>query len=418
MKKQHFLLLAILTTVSGFAQIEFEKAYFINNSNQKIECFIKDIDWLDNPIDIKYKLSEDSNYETADIKYVKEFGINNKSKYIRNRVEIDRSSNNLTGMSRTSVPSFNKEELFLKVLVEGKANLYEYIDGNLTRYFYSIENSKIKQLVHKEYINTVEDKIDLGTYKEVISENNYYKQQLWNELKCSYFTENKLKNINYKKKDLVVFFTEYSNCNNEKAIVIKNQEVTKDFFKLTIRPRLNNSSLSVENDNDSSKNTDFGNRIGFGLGLEAEFILPFNKKKWSFLIEPTYQNYKSEKASNVDTPYEGILTRKVDYNSIEIPFSLRHYFFFKENSKFFVNTSLVTNFKLNSSIKYYINNISMSPIEIIETRINFALGIGYKYKDRYSLEIRHQTKREILGKSMIWSSDYKTLSMIFGYSIF
>lgn len=415
MKKQLFLLLAILTNINMFAQIEFEKGYFINNSNQKIECFIKNIDWLENPIDFKYNLSEESNYETADIKYVKEFGIYGTSKYIRNRVEIDRSSNNLNSLSRTSVPIFDEEELFLKVLVEGNANLYEYVDGDLTRYFYSVENSKIKQLVYKEYLKNIDDKITDN--RDVISENNYYRQQLWNELKCSYFTENRFKNINYKKKDLVVFFTEYSNCNNKKVIVIKKKEVTKDVFQLTIRPRLNNSSLSVKNTYDSSKNTDFGNKNGFGLGLEAEFILPFNNKKWSILIEPTYQNYKSEKSSNVHTPYDGILTRVIDFNSIEVPFSVRHYFFFNENSKIFVNTSLVTNFKLNSSIKYYINNISMYPIEI-STRMNFAVGIGYKYNDRFSLEMRYQTKKEILGKYITWSSDYKTFSMIFGYSIF
>lgn len=77
----------------------------------------------------------------------------------------------------------------------------------------------------------------------------------------------------------------------------------------------------------------------------------------------------------------------------------------------------MTNFKLNSSIKYYINNISMYPIEI-STRMNFAVGIGYKYNDRFSLEMRYQTKKEILGKYITWSSDYKTFSMIFGYSIF
>lgn len=410
MKNHLFLLLAILSTLNGFAQIEFEKAYFINNSNQKIECFIKNVDWLDNPIDFQYKLSGDSDFQTAGIKNVKEFGIYSKSKYIRSLVEIDHSINTIGNLSRTSAPTFIQEELFLKVLIEGKANLYEYINGDLTKYFYNVENALIKQLVYKEYLNTVE-------YNEVISKNNYYKQQLWNDLKCDNFTENKLKNINYRRKDLEIFFIEYSNCNSEKALVINNQKATKDLLKLTIRPRLNNSSLSVENSDVSYKNTDFGNKTGFGLGLEAEYVLSFNKNKWSVIIEPTYQSYKSEKSSNLEAPHEGVLTRTIDYKSLEIPVGIRHYIFLNHNSKIFANTSIVPNFSLNSSIKYYLNNISMAPLEIT-SRMNFAVGVGYKYNDKFSLEMRFQTKRELFGKSLIWSSDYKTLSVIFGYSIF
>lgn len=418
MKNHLFSLLAILSTLNGFAQIEFEKAYFINNSNQKTECFIKNVDWLDNPVDFQYKLSEDSNSQTAGIKNVKEFGVYNKSKYIRTVVEIDRSINTIGNLSRTSSPTFNQEELFLKVLVEGKANLYEYINGDLTKYFYNVENAPIKQLVYKEYLNNIENKEVSNTieYKEVISKNNYYRQQLWNNLKCDNFTENRLKNIDYRRHDLEVFFIEYSNCNNEKVLVI-NQEATKNLLKLTIRPRLNSSSLSVKNSDADYKNTDFGNKTGFGLGLEAEYVLPFNKNKWSFLIEPTYQSYKSEKSSNLEAPREGTLTRKIDYKSLEIPFGIRYYFFLTQNSKIFVNTSIVPNFSLNSSIKYYLNNLAMAPVEI-DSRINLAIGIGYKYNDKFSLEMRYQTKRELFGKSFIWSSEYKALSVIFGYSIF
>jgi len=46
------------------------------------------------------------------------------------------------------------------------------------------------------------------------------------------------------------------------------------------------------------------------------------------------------------------------------------------------------------------------------------MGIGYKQNDRYSLEIRYQTNREILGNYLSWNSEYKTLSIIFGYSLF
>lgn len=415
MKKQLFLLLTILTCLSSFAQIDLEKGYFINNSNQKTECLIKNIDWLDNPVDFKYKLAENSEYLTADIKFVKEFGIYNESKYIRNKVLIDRSANDVSNLSRMSAPSFNEEELFLKVLVEGKANLYEYTDGDLTRYFYNIENSTIEQLVYKKYITKTDFRIN--DYKDAVSENNYFKQQLWNNLKCQNFTTNKLKNINYKKKDLVNFFIEYSDCNSNNVMSFKKEEAKKDNFNLTLRPRLSNSSLSVEKNNDSSKNTDFGNKLGFGFGIEVEYILPFNRDKWSLLVEPTYQYYKSEKSSFVNYPYDGTLTRTVDYKSIEIPIGFRHYFFLNKKSKLFTNALIVLNVDLNSSVKYSINNLSITSMDV-KMNNNFAMGIGYNFDKKYSLEIRYQTSREILSNYTAWSSDHKTLSMIFGYTIF
>lgn len=418
MKGQLFLILTILTSLKSFAQIDLEKGYFINNSDQKIECLIKNVDWFENPIEFKYKLSQESDYLNASIKNVKEFGVYNKSKYLRAVVDIDRSSNNVNNLSKTAAPSFNKEELFLKVIFEGNASLYEFIDDDITRYFYKIENSEIKQLVYKEYINKIQDSKNVGWDKEAISENNYYKQQLWNDLKCPKFTANKLKNLNYRKSDLINLFSEYSNCNNDKTIVHKKPETKKDNINLTLRPRLNNSSLNVQNSSQSNKNTDFGNKTGFGFGVEFEYLLPFNNHKWSFLIEPTYQNYQSEKSSTVNNPYDGTMTRKVDYKSIEIPLSVRHYMYLNKNSKLFLEASFVINQKLkSSSINYYINDISMSLVEINTTN-NAALGFGYKYNDKYSLELRYQTNREILGNQQIWSSKYQSASIIFGYTIF
>ncbi|MEY2868107.1 MAG: hypothetical protein RIR01_525, partial [Bacteroidota bacterium] len=156
MKKRLFLLLTILTALNSFAQIDLEKGYFINNSNIKTECFIKNIDWLDNPVEFEYKLTPESGYISAKINSVKEFGIYDKSKYIRAKVAMDRSSTKAAELSISKIPVFKEEELFLKVLVEGKANLYEYIDGNLLRFFYSIDNSAISQLVYKQYQETVE----------------------------------------------------------------------------------------------------------------------------------------------------------------------------------------------------------------------------------------------------------------------
>lgn len=395
MKKQLLFLLITVLSFNCYSQISFEKGYYIDNSNQKTNCLIKNIDWKNNPTEFEYKLSENSESKKASIKLIKEFGIDNVSKYIRSNVNIDRSSEKFNQLSNHRKPIFKEEELFLKVLVEGKANLYLFEDGNLIRYFYNIEDTVIEQLVFKSY--------KTSNYK--IGKNNSFKNQLWNNLKCPDFKISKVENLDYQKNDLINFFVEYNECNGEKSIIYEKKQ-KKDLFNLSVRPGFNSSSLSIQNSVSSSRDTDFDNEFGFRFGIEVEFIMPFNANKWSLIIEPTYQYFKSEKEIRNQTVI-------ADYKSIEIPVGIRHCFFLSENSKIFINGSYILDLSSNSIIDF------SSEVDLeINTGNNLAFGMGYKYNDKYSLELRYQTSREILSDYIAWSSDYNTLSVIFGYSLF
>ncbi|MBC3758564.1 tRNA modification GTPase [Hyunsoonleella sp. SJ7] len=411
MKKQFLFFLITILSLNCYSQITFEKGYYINNSNQKINCLIKNIDWKSNPTEFEYKLSENGRLQLANINSVKEFGINNISKYVRNNVNIDRSSKNLSNLSNHKTPIFKEEELFLKVLVEGKASLYQYVDGNLIRYFYdNSSKSNIEQLIFKFYKTSVNK----------VGKNNRFRQQLWSNLKCPSFKISKVESLNYKKNDLVDFFVEYNNCNNQEYIHFEEKQ-ERDLFNLTIRPRLNSSSLSTQSSLSYIRDIEFENKIGFGIGLEAEVILPFNKNKWSIVIEPTYRtNYKSIKKSIINNVSEGTLIAEVDYSSIEVALGLRHYFFLNNASKIFVNASIIFDSSSDSSIDFTGDTGSAGNISSLEIKSESSLGIGvgYKQNDRYSLEIRYLTNREILRNIGAWSSDYKTLSIILGYSIF
>ncbi|WJJ98152.1 tRNA modification GTPase [Algibacter luteus] len=375
-------LLFLLTTILSFncySQISFENGYYIDNNNQKINCLIKNLDWEKNPTEFKYKLSENSELKENSIKSVKEFGIPNALKYVRSSVKIDRSSNKVDELDNERGPTFQEEELFLKVLVEGKSTLYTYVDIGLIRYFYSIDKSNIEQLIFKSYI-TPEYKI--GT-------NNRFRNQLWDDLKCSDIKKNRVEKLKYRKSDLVNFFVAYNGCNNEKYINFEEKQ-KKDLFNLNIRPRLNISSFESNFSNSTIKNS-----LDFGFGLEAEFILPFNKNKWSFIVEPIYTSFTVEKSTN------GGLEDVINYSTIECNAGVRYYFFLNDNSKFFINTSLIYDLRINESTNL--------------TTIYMAYGLGYKYNDKYSIELRHQSPRR-LGNDI--NVDSKTLSIIFGYSLF
>jgi len=407
MKKQTlFLALSVILSIKSFSQIIFENGYFINDSNQKIECLIKNIDWENNPTEFEYMLSQDKIAQKESVETVKEFGINGVSKYIRTTVKIDRSSDEINNMSSEKNPNFQEEQLFLKVLIEGKASLFLYKDGNLTKFFYNLNDSEIKQLVYKCYL--------IHNY---IAHNNYFKQQLFIDLKCQAIILNDVEHLKYTKKDLERFFIKYNECNSSSYINYESEQ-KKDFFNLSFRPGLNYSNLAIQNSISDSRDIDFDNKFSFRFGIEAEYILPFNKNKWGIIIEPTYQYYKSEKTTETNNISGGILVSKVNYQSIELPIGVRHYFFFNDKSKIFADISYIFDSSTNSLIMFTrIDGSILNSLEV-KSRTNLGLGIGYKYKDKYSLGIRYQTSREILGDYLLWNSSYKTFSIIFGYSLF
>ncbi|MEL0456878.1 outer membrane beta-barrel protein [Flavobacteriaceae bacterium SZ-1-7] len=402
MKNQIILIFTTILSLNCFSQISFENGYYIDNNNQKINCLIKNVVWENNPTEFEYKLDENVETKTAVLKYVKEFGINNTSKFIREIVNIDRSSEKINKISIEKNPLFNKEEVFLKVLVEGSANLYMFRDKDVTRFFYSKENSNIKPLIFKSYI----------TQNDKIAKNHHFKQQLWNDLKCPTLTTNKIERVDYHKDELANIFTEYNKCNNQEYTNYEAKK-NKDFFNLSIRPGINKSTLAIQNNLINNVNTEFGNDLAFRFGIEGEFILPFRNNKWSIIVEPTYQYFKSEKT----LPNR---TANVDYTSVELPFGLRHYFFLNDNSKIFINCSYSLDFnKKNSIIEYNSTKAGYSSFDLnIKSGSNLAFGMGYKYNDKYSLELRYQTKRDVLSRYIYWATDYNTASLIFGYTVF
>jgi len=406
MRKLLFVIALItISFIESYSQVIFENGYFINESNKKIDCLIKNIDWKNNPTEFEYKLSQNDTVKKETIQTVKEFGINNVSKYIRAKINIDRSSDQIKNMSSDRNLNFQEELLFLKVLIEGEASLFIYTDGNLTRFFYKLKDSEINQLVYKRYLVNIK-----------IKENSYFKQQLFLQLKCEKIGLNDIERLKYSKRDLEKIFITYNECHSLNYINYEPMQ-KKDLFNLTIRPGINYSSLVIQNTLTGSRG-DFGSKFGIRFGIETEFILPFNKNRWGIIIEPTYQYYKSEQSEENSSVSGGILVSKVDYKSIELPVGVRHYFYLNDKSKLFTNISYVFDFPNNSSIKFLRNDDSMLSELEIKSRWNLALGVGYKYKDRYSFEMRYNTNRKILSDYVFWNSSYNSFNLIFGLSMF
>ncbi|MBF4485130.1 autotransporter outer membrane beta-barrel domain-containing protein [Flavobacterium sp. CSZ] len=409
MKKPILLLvLTLFLSINCYSQVVFENGYFIDPTNKKTDCLIENLDWKNTPLNFRYKLSGSEDIITADLKAIKEFAITGESKYIRVPVKVDRSSKFIEEMSTEKNPIFKEETLLLKVLIEGKASLYIYDEGSLTRFFYKINDGEIKQLVYKSY---------LVNENSSVAKNNYFREQLFIDLKCDNILQREYENLNYDRRSLLKLFVKYNKCSDTNFTEFEKKE-KKDLFNLTVRPRLNSSLLSMSSSNVDFYNVKFDSKSNIGVGLEAEFIFPFNRNKWALIVEPTYQYYKNEKTKETTSLLGGQVTAKVDYKSIELPIGLRHYFFLKNDSKIFINASYLADFALNSKIELFRKDGSSINTLDIKSRSTLALGVGGKLHDKYSIELRYIIDRSIVKDYIFVNSSFSTASLILGYSFF
>lgn len=398
MKFITILLLSLIISPFCKGQIGFEPGYFIDNDNQKTSCLIKNVDWEDNPSQFEFKLNENSAVQTATIATVSEFGITNFSRYIRAKVKIDRSSEDINQLSSVRNPEFQEETLFLNVIIEGNLTLYFFKEQSVLRFFFSQQGSEINQLIYKSY----------STKQGYINKNEDFKQQLFNLVQCEKVTKTEIERLKYSKVDLKKIFIKLNNC-SQSEITNYESKGKRKWYNLTIRPGVKMSNMKMGNPLlQLPLDVSFDNQIGFRLGLENEIVLPFNKNKWSVLIEPTYQSFLSE--TTIATKNQKV---KSEYRSIELPFAIRYSLFLGPKSRLFLNLGYMMELTLGSKIDYEINN----DLDI-DTSPNLVYGLGFNYLNKFIIELRHHNNKELLNEYPAWYSEYNTNALIIGYTLF
>ena len=393
-----FLLLTFFTT--AFSQIRFEKGYLINNQNEKSEVLIKNEDWLNNPTQFTYKISEDAAPKTAFMSEVKEFGVNNFSRYIRYKGLIDQSTDNLQILSLKKEPEWEEKTVFLKELATGKRNLYVYNDRLVRRFFFSDEDTEITQLIYKRYFV---DEFRIG----YLSNNEYQSQ-----LAKSFAGENLDKKINslpYKADSLTKFFKK-SNAADSSSTLYDDPNSSVNLY---VKPGISFSTANLKIEDGSPLNVDFGSKVSPRFGVELEYVFPFNKNKWSIFIEPNYQSYKQTALSATNNPAE------IEYNSVQLPIGIKHYLFLTKDSKLFLEIfGTIADAKIgNNYIKYGIPGTTAEKEFELKADLSFGGGIGYSYKNKYLLSMKYSSKDLSKGYNF-FNVPLNTFSLSAGYNIF
>ena len=403
MKLQLLLITIFFSTFSVFSQTNFVPGYIIQTNGTKVECLIKNEDWKGSAVTFNYKLGENAEVKTGNITNITEFGSGNSFKYIVATVQMEQASDKVGDLTDNRNPIFKDEKLFLKVLVEGNATLYYTIKNGDNRFFYKMNDGEIQPLIYKRYL----------TKGNKMGENNRYKQQLATDFVCSNFKNLDFEKLEYKKSSLIKRFEEYNTCNNAQSIVYEKNDFQYG-FNLTLRPGLTFGSAFVKRSGEEQ--IDFDKNTSLRIGLEVEYILPFNNGKWGLFVEPTYRTYKGEKQRliNEDFPTMRDTTLiTVKYNSIEMPIGLRYYMFLNEDSAIFLNGSVVFDV---STLDSEISSSKQGNYNFeFKSETTTAFGAGFRFKNKYSIEARYMLSKKIINYVNA-SASYQSFSLIAGYN--
>lgn len=383
------------------AQSTFKDGYYVNNSGDSIQGLIKDLDWKTNPDEIQFKTNSASRIKNLKPEDISFFEISNKVKYKSANIYVDVSENSISDLSKKRLPQFEKKHLFLKVLEEGEANLYQYTEGSLVRYFIETDEADLQQLIYKRYLNKY--------YR--IRENNNFRQQLLNALKCDELSESEFSDLKYKEKSLRKIVSKYNSCSNNSTYSYEIRD-SKTSFHLAIRPGIQFATFETKEGVNNSSGTTFDYETSFRVGIELEFILPLNNKKWALILEPTYQEY----SSRVDVLVDGFFPtfREAEYASIEIPFGVRYYMFLNKKSQVFVNAGMAWDIGIGDN---EVNGNRGARLDL-KGSLNPMFGIGFRFMDKFSFEYRLQTGRDLLGEYAAKKSTFTSSQLILGYRLF
>ncbi len=229
---------------------------------------------------------------------------------------------------------------------------------------------------------------------------------------------------------LVLFVSDFSSFSQSNKHTQDGSVNTTKRFAFTIKPGVDYNLFTFKEKSTSDPSVyDCNNYLSDRVGFSVEYILSSKNTRW--FLEPAFR-YCSGKTSLSDMGY-ALQTQSF---VLELPFGIRRYFVLNYRSKIFVNAAFVYNVMIYSDNEFVEDDyssyggygnygygyssyyISQADRELpgFKSGHNYMGGVGYQLKDRFSVELKYYTKREMLKDNSDWNADYENFSLVFGYT--
>jgi len=380
----------------------YERGYYIDNNGHKVKGLVKLLDWKITPEEFYYKSNESGQEKLLSINDVKEFGSMERFKqYKRFVIEIDSSSDKWDRLSFNIKPEFKKDTLFMEHLVDGVLSLYFYDRGDAQRFFYQKEGEAPKQLIYKKYRTQI---VNNETHEEetVVKENKAYILQLQDLMHdCRNISRDEYQ-IKYQKKPLKSLFVKYNQCKDKLYQKIK-EDSFMDHLRMSLIGGIQFANLDFTYKPSSFSNTiydiDFGNTVVPSFGVNIEYVMFFDKKRWSIFLEPSFKSFSME------TTKEKIKF-DLQYKGFSIPMGIQRTHYINNNHSVSLQLAYVFHLPVGDSAIGWKPDEYASYVDFdLNTGSSFMLSLGYKYKNKVGIFIRRYSKSDLMS----WR--YKSLFM-------
>lgn len=397
----------LLVSIISIAQVSFEKGYFIDVNGNKTTCLIKNLRLYENPESFKYKLEGSSELQTITLDNAIEVGIEGEIKYERHLVEIDYNSDELNALDQ----NFNEEsqkvekQVFLRKIVEGEFNLYDFVEGNIQKFFVSNSEVSPRQLTYKV------EKVNGG-----IASSGKYRGQLNYFFNCNNIST---KNLTYSSGSIIGYIKRVYKCKNSPYTIYKKKGV--DFnIKLKGGYRISNLVVDTER-NFQSVSDEFTESGGPIFGFEAELGLPFFNNRLSLPINFMYHSSSFEKINSVLYPQDH--TFILDYSSLEAILALRYNLPLGKKSTIGLSTGLA--FDVFSNDTNEVRVVQGGTLRVLENEAfttkstaNLVFGLNYTYDKKYFAEVNYSLDRDLSKNQPAYNVQFSYINFVVGYTIF
>ncbi len=299
----------------SFGQIRFVEGILGQSGKAARQVLLEDREWLGTPASIQFKTSEFAEVQKLSLTEIDYFQIGNEAKYIKKEVDLNVSSTDTRRLESTRLPVIEKRTVLLKVLVEGSVSLLMYEDPLYFNFLVQKGNSIPELLVYKKYL--------------INNHQISYNQTFIQQLKNSYmFPGANPEAVSYTENSLSNYFLKLNQSIDSKDITIYKRE-KKNVFSFSPKFGFTYSDIGLrlpEPLGGSSYVYKWPKHLEYRIGTEIEATLPFNKNKWSVILEPSLQWNPHDSLSHLFYERSG-------FKFLEFPVGLRYYFFLGDNSR-------------------------------------------------------------------------------------
>ncbi len=288
-----FLFFTFFYAQSSFAQENYLEGKVIFQSGDTLEGYIDYRNWSKNPLQVLFKESLDhdpSSFLPGDIRA---FHVE-KERYVSAEVDIEVSPVAQARLTIDSAFQYEQTMGFLQVLIEGPKSLYYLKDIHNKEQFYILREGKFELLRFKKYLRHIMQAIpnqDYWVRETQVIETQDHVLQLLSYLGDCANIDYELRNLDFDKKNLKGLFRNYYSCMGHLPAYQKGDE--KVYIKTGIIAGLSFTHFQlISSSGNSLKNINYPLSLNPSLGISVEFVLPRNRRRWSFNTELLFINYK------------------------------------------------------------------------------------------------------------------------------